>query len=1031
VKRALALFAAVIAGTASITVAAAPSASAASAAGTAPGSPGNVATRTASDGVAVTWTPPTDTGGSTIVGYDVLRGTTPDALTQVGFATATGAPSYADRIGNSTTAATTYYYAIEAVNETDTGPQTAPLAGTTPTTVFVPSTHEKFTLEGSHTSAVAPDGDYLFASTAANPTAVAATWNDPGISVRGQGLASFSLYGATAPGTYAVDAATIPTPTAALCWSATNTCEQTGTVVVNQVDIDSANTLVGFSADVTMNGGAVASIRYGTDDALTAVSLPAVDAGATTVGGTRTPTATYTNVGDTATTIGTVSVVPSDGSATTDWSTTGNDTCTGAVIDPGNSCTVGLSVTPTAVGANTGELVVTDNSPAGTHERALTVLAKTAPPAPSYLTATRAADGTVTLQWSDLGGQTASSDSFTISEGSAPDNLQPIATQPANTNNTNAYTDPDTASDGVRYYAVTGTNIAGTGTPATLTVDASLHPPSGVKVGPVIDGGVVSWTAPAGYPAGTVTYDVYAGASPATLTKVDTTTATNAPLTGLKSGSTYDVAVLAHTANGETSALSQPVAFTPSSSELLVTTGNGRPDFGRASLAPGTPGYAPFGSLAGANFAAAVAAPNGLHVAYTTASLDRPTTYGVWVANRDGSGAEQLASGTSPYGAPTWTQDGTALAYPVNGALHVSPVTAATATAGWPSGTSWIGPHDIVRSGSTPTSPLVVYDTSNGAQRTIPNSAGGGFPSPNPAGDAVAYTAGGYTWVTTLAGMRHEVALPLNSSGAMSIAWSRDESRLYVVTNNQVWSTLAGGGGTPVQITSFSPYVPTSVSVVAPDSAPPGVSVAKLPAIATTAAVTLSYSARDAVNRVRSYDVQYTHATTVWVNPAWPVTHGWGTTATSLPVHLIGGIKYCFYVRATDDAGNVSAWSKPVCTTAPLDDRAMHKTAGFAAVTGSAFYLGTAYSTTHYGEAAWTTTSTRALYLVATTCPTCGSVEILEGNKPVGVINLHSATTVYKRVLAIPNTRDRVDFMIRVVSSGKRVVIDGVVFQPK
>jgi len=1033
VKRALALATIVAAISGSMTAFAA-TGTALATTGTAPGAAGNVATRTASDGVALTWTPPTDTGGSTIVGYDVLRGTTPDALTQVGFASPSLAPSYADRIGNSTTAATTYYYAVEAVNSVGAGTQTTPLAGTTPAAVFAPSTREEFALEGDHTSAVAPDASYLFVSDPGNPTAVSARWSDPGISVSGIGIASFSLYGATAPGTYAVNPATIPTPTAALCWSTTNTCEQTGTVTVNDVEIDASGTLVGFSADVTMTGGAIASIRYGTDDALTAVSLPAVDAGATTIGGTKTPTATYTNAGDTATTIGTVSVVASDGSASTDWSKAGNDTCTGATVDPGNSCTIGLSVTPSVAGLNTGELVVTDDSPAGTHERALSVLAKTAPPAPSYLTATRAADGTVTLHWSDLGGQNASADSFTVSEGTAPGNLQPLTTQPANASNTsNGYTDPDTASDGVRYYAVTGTNIAGTGPAATLTVDASLHTPSDVKVGPVINGGVVSWTAPAGYPAGTVTYDVYAGPNPASLTKVATTTATNAPVTGVASGSTYDVAVLAHTANGDTSALTQPVAFTPSTTELLISTGNGGNALGRTSLTPGTPGDAPLGSLPGTGYAvmAPVAAPNGLHIAYATATLGSPTTFGVWVANRDGSGAKQLASGSSFSGTPTWTQDGTAITYSVGGAFHVSQVTTAATNVGWPSGASWIGPHDIVRSGTTPTSSLVVYDTLSGAQRTIPNSAGGGFASPNPAGNAVAYTASGATWVTTLAGVRHQVALPVNSSGATSIAWSRDGSRLYLITNNQIWSTLAAGGGTPVQITSFSPGAPVSVSVVAPDSAPPAVSVAKLPAIATTAAITVSYSARDTVNRVRSYDVQYTHATTVWSYPAWPVNHGWGTTATSLPVHLIGGIKYCFYVRATDNAGNVSAWSRPVCTTAPLDDRAMHKTAGFAAVTGSPFYLGTAYSTTHYGEAVWTTTESPALYLVATTCATCGSVEILEGNRPVGVISLHSTTTVYKNVVAIPNTHKAVDFMIRVVSSGKRVIIDGVVFQPK
>ncbi|MBV9096760.1 MAG: PD40 domain-containing protein [Frankiaceae bacterium] len=567
--------------------------------------------------------------------------------------------------------------------------------------------------------------------------------------------------------------------------------------------------------------------------------------------------------------------------------------------------------------------------------------------------------------------------------------------------------------------------------------------PANLAAGPLIDGAVVTWTAPAGYPSGSLSYDVYLGPTANTLAKITTTTATNAPLSGLASGSTYDVAVLARDTNGDSSALSKPVAFTPSASELVVAHAYGRTDLGRASLTPGTPADAPLGSLPGTGYDATtvVASPNGTRIAYGTGGTGRPTTYGIWVANRDGSGTPKLVASGPDVGSPAWSPDGTALAYAASGSLRLADpagnATGQVTNGGGLVGPTWIGPRSIVASDlSTSNAPLVEIDTQTGARRAVPNSAGAGFATANPSGTAIAYSDGGATWVTTLAGVRHQVVLPDGSSGATSITWSRDQTRLYVVTGTygqsaQVWSTLAAGGGTPVQVTNLSPYVPVSVSVVAPDTSPPAVSVTKLPAIATTAAIRLSYSARDAVNRVRSYDVQYTHATTVWQNPAWPVSGGWGTTATSLPVHLIGGIKYCFYVRATDNAGNVSAWSRPVCTTAPLDDRAMHKTAGFTAATGSAFYLGTAYSTTKYGEAVWTTNESPALYLVATTCPTCGSVEILEGNKPVATISLHSATTVNRHVLAIPNTHKAVDFMTRVVSSGKRVIIDGVVFQPK
>src|SRR5207302_7371025 len=106
----------------------------------------------------------------------------------------------------------------------------------------------------------------------------------------------------------------------------------------------------------------------------------------------------------------------------------------------------------------------------------------------------------------------------------------------------------------------------------------------------------------------------------------------------------------------------------------------------------------------------------------------------------------------------------------------------------------------------------------------------------SPSGTAVAYMANGVLWVTTLAGVRHAIALPAGSPGTTSIAWSRDQSRLFIVTTTyghfaEVWSTPSAGGGTPVEVTNFNPYSALAATIVAPDTTPPTVSVTKLPAI--------------------------------------------------------------------------------------------------------------------------------------------------------------------------------------------------------
>ena len=149
------------------------------------------------------------------------------------------------------------------------------------------------------------------------------------------------------------------------------------------------------------------------------------------------------------------------------------------------------------------------------------------------------------------------------------------------------------------------------------------------------------------------------------------------------------------------------------------------------------------------------------------------------------------------------------------------------------------------------------------------------------------------------------------------------------------------------------------------------------------------------------------------------------------------GSTYCFSARARDSDGITSSWTGDTCTAVPLDDRSLSRSSGWTAGTGSAFYRSTYLRSTTYG-AKLTRTGVYAarIALVATTCPTCGTVRVYWGSTLLKTVNLYSKTTINGKVLAvktfledfwdIPEAR-RGTLTIKVISSGKKVVVDGIV----
>jgi hypothetical protein len=152
------------------------------------------------------------------------------------------------------------------------------------------------------------------------------------------------------------------------------------------------------------------------------------------------------------------------------------------------------------------------------------------------------------------------------------------------------------------------------------------------------------------------------------------------------------------------------------------------------------------------------------------------------------------------------------------------------------------------------------------------------------------------------------------------------------------------------------------------------------------------------------------------------------------------GSTTCLSVRAHDADSAVSDWSEPTCTAVPLDDRSLVRAGTWSVGSDVAYYRSTYLRTTTAG-ATLTRTGLASYWvaLLATTCPTCGTVQLFLGTstKPFRTVSLASPTTVTSKLIAVHDA-DLVDsslirgtLTIKVVSSGKPVTIDGLLATPE
>ena len=182
---------------------------------------------------------------------------------------------------------------------------------------------------------------------------------------------------------------------------------------------------------------------------------------------------------------------------------------------------------------------------------------------------------------------------------------------------------------------------------------------------------------------------------------------------------------------------------------------------------------------------------------------------------------------------------------------------------------------------------------------------------------------------------------------------------------------------------------------------------------------------------IATADVLFGRAPTSTTTPnTWSVWKQGTTLNGSSLTNAILGATYCFQVRAHDAAGNTSQWSALRCVTTPRDDRALvAKTAGWKRTT-AAGYLANTYTSTSTINTSLATTSAlnvRRIGLIATRCPSCGSVAVYIGATKVGTISLRAATTTSRASIVLPTLPAARSGIVKfiVTTKGKLVRIDG------
>jgi hypothetical protein len=224
-----------------------------------------------------------------------------------------------------------------------------------------------------------------------------------------------------------------------------------------------------------------------------------------------------------------------------------------------------------------------------------------------------------------------------------------------------------------------------------------------------------------------------------------------------------------------------------------------------------------------------------------------------------------------------------------------------------------------------------------------------------------------------------------------------------------------------------SPVVTRSWSV---DATAPTTTFGTAPSVLTSTTATLTWTATDlGGSRVASHDVRQRSAAPSGRLGGYVYPTSWrALRARGLAARLSPGYQYCWSVRARDVAGNVGPWSAERCTAVALDDRALRATSGWTRGTSTSAAYGT-WSRARRSRVSLTRASVegRRIALVVTTCPTCGSVDVVHAGRTLGRVSLRSPTTAHRQVRLLPaQSVTRSGTVVVRTTSSRTVYVDGM-----
>ena len=214
------------------------------------------------------------------------------------------------------------------------------------------------------------------------------------------------------------------------------------------------------------------------------------------------------------------------------------------------------------------------------------------------------------------------------------------------------------------------------------------------------------------------------------------------------------------------------------------------------------------------------------------------------------------------------------------------------------------------------------------------------------------------------------------------------------------------------------------------DGTPPTIAMTAPGPVTLGTKVSAAWTGNDGTGTgVASYDTQYEIAP--WNAPFGP--WAWLKIATTSTSDLVAGTygrTFCFRARAKDRAGNYSALTAPKCSSIPLRSSSLVYSKLWNRVNNAGYFGGQAFTTTSHGQNfVRTGVQAQHIWLVATTCASCGTLDVRWNNVVIKNISLVSPVTVHHALIGLAGfTAPQAGTLRLDVTSatGRPVIIEGL-----